>query len=64
MRYQETRRRFAARVDARSIRMALKFNNWSYGDLARAAGVSRSTVGNLTGGIRETANPETIAKVA
>jgi transcriptional regulator with XRE-family HTH domain len=44
--------------------MALKFNNWSYGDLARAAGVSRSTVGNLTGGIRETANPETIAKVA
>lgn len=64
MNYTETRRRFAAHVDARSLRMALKFHRWSYSDLARAAGVSKGTVGNLASGARTTANPETAAKIA
>ena len=33
-------------------------------DLARAAGVSKGTVGNLASGARTTANPETAAKIA
>lgn len=64
MNYSETRRRFAAHVDSRSLRMALKFHRWSYSDLARAAGVSKGTVGNLASGARSTANPETAAKIA
>lgn len=64
MNYSETRRRFAATVDSRSLRMALKFHRWSYADLARAAGVSKGTVGNLASGARTTANPETAAKIA
>lgn len=64
MNYSQTRRRFAAHVDARALRMALKFHRWSYADLARAAGVSKGTIGNLAGGTRTTANPETAAKIA
>lgn len=64
MNYSQTRRRFVANVDARALRMALKFHRWSYADLARAAGVSKGTVGNLAGGARTTANPETAAKIA
>lgn len=64
MTYQDTSRRFAAHVDSRSLRMALKFHRWSYADLARAAGVSKGTVGNLASGTRSTATPETAAKIA
>lgn len=64
MTYDETRRRFAATVDPRALRMALKFHRWSYSDLARAAGVSKGTVGNLASGTRTSANPETAAKIA
>lgn len=64
MNYNDTRRRFIARVDARALRMALKFHRWSYADLARAAGISKGTVGNLASGARTTANPETAAAIA
>lgn len=64
MNYRETRQRYQARVDARALRQALEFHNWSYADLARAAGVSKSTVGNLAGGTRPTCTPKTIAKIA
>lgn len=64
MNYDETRRRFVAKVDGRALRMAIKFHRWSYADTARAAGVSKGTVGNLASGARTTANPETAAKLA
>lgn len=64
MNYTETRRGFTATCSARALKMALAYNNWSYADLARAAGVSKSTVGNLASGARTTANPETAAKIA
>lgn len=64
MNYNETRQRYVAHVDARSLRTALEFHRWSYSDLARAAGVSKGTVGNLARGTRTTTTPKTIAKIA
>ena len=64
MNYNDTRRNFTATCSARALKMALTYQRWSYADLARAAGVSKSTVGNLASGARTTTNPETAAKIA
>lgn len=63
MTYEETRRRFNATVNRPALKMALKFHRVSYAELARVAGVSKGTVGNLMSR-RTTCTPENAAKIA
>lgn len=65
MNYNETRRTLTARPKPGAIEMAMRFNNISTkAELARAAGVSKGTAGNLLNATRDTFNPETAAKIA
>ncbi|MBM7796855.1 helix-turn-helix transcriptional regulator [Pseudoglutamicibacter cumminsii] len=61
--YQDTARGFTARPQKQQIRLAMKFNRWTNAELARRAGISPGTVGNVLGA-RATCNPETAAKIA
>lgn len=65
MNYNETRRTLTARPKVSAIEMAMGFNNIkTKAELARAAGISKGTAGNLLNGKRATFNPETAAKIA
>lgn len=56
--------RFAARVNSAALNQAMGFYRWSYADLARIAGVSKGTIGNLASGTRKHTTPATAAKIA
>lgn len=64
MRYEDTRRTLTARPNVSAILMAMKFRGMTKADLARRAGVSKGTVGNVLNGNRQTFNPETAHKLA
>ena len=61
--HQDTARGFTARPNKQQIRLAMQFNRWTNAELARRAGISPGTVGNVLGA-RGTCNPETAAKIA
>lgn len=61
---QRTPSRFVARANSAALNQAMGFYRWSYADLARIAGVSKSTIGNLAKGTRATTTTETAAKIA
>lgn len=64
MTYEESRRRFTAKVNEGSLKMALQFKRLdSYKKAADKCGVSKSTIANLMSGQRTTVNPETAAKI-
>lgn len=65
MNYNETRRTLTARPKPGAIEMAMRFNNIeTKAQLARVAGISKGTAGNLLNETRATFNPETAAKIA
>lgn len=63
MTYEESRRRFTAKVNVGALRMAVQFKRLSFQQAADRCGVSKGTIGNLLTGKRSTVNPETAAKI-
>lgn len=63
MTYEESRRRFTAKVNKGALKMAIQFKRLSYQQAANRCEVSKSTIAQLLSGKRDTVNPETAAKI-
>lgn len=63
MKYNDSRRSGNAKVKRGELKLAMKFKGWGYGQLAKHAGVSKSTISGLMSR-RDTCTIETAEAIA
>lgn len=63
MTYNETRRKGNAKVKRGELKLAMRFKGWGYGQLAKQAGIGKSTVATLMTR-RDTCSIETAEAIA